>query len=182
MKYYPRLGLYKASNLTFNPSTLDAYSYGYWRFVARVEGVVIFNNYRYSNSTSKHQYKVRSLLKSLGIKIDIEAPFPNGISRIKSLSDLVYEAEIQLCNEFLESEINKQERAERARFRRKAKNLESYLDNIVHFNDYEIKPKSEFGFYDSIAVHQVVGDIERDVNEAINTFVNHGYSNIVFYI
>lgn len=71
MKYYSRSKIYKASNVTFNAETCEAYSYGWWKFVARINGFVVFNNYRYSNSTSKHQSKVRSLMSELGIKIDL---------------------------------------------------------------------------------------------------------------
>ena len=63
MKLVKRKNIYMASNynLTFNPVTLEAHSYKWWKFVAKVEGKVIFNNYWYSVSTSKHQNKVREL-------------------------------------------------------------------------------------------------------------------------
>tara|TARA_R100000773_G_C4191385_1_gene97176 strand:- start:347 stop:811 length:465 start_codon:yes stop_codon:yes gene_type:complete len=73
MKYYTRLKKYKASNvsLTIEPK-LEAYSYAWWLFVVRYKGLVIFNNTNYSNSTNKHQSKVRDVLDDLNIKIDIE--------------------------------------------------------------------------------------------------------------
>ena len=73
MKYYTRLKEYKASNvsLTIEPK-LEAYSYAWWLFVVRYKGLVIFNNTNYSNSTNKHQSKVRNVLNDLNIKIDIE--------------------------------------------------------------------------------------------------------------
>lgn len=76
MRHYKRSNEYRASNVTFNPETKQAYSYGWWRFVDVINGKVVFNNYSYSVSTSGHQSKVRSLLRSLGIQIDlfIEAP------------------------------------------------------------------------------------------------------------
>lgn len=70
MKYYPKLKLYKASNVTFNPETLEAWSYNWWQFVKLINGMVVFNNYNYSNSTCKHQSKVRGVLNDLGINID----------------------------------------------------------------------------------------------------------------
>ena len=73
MKYYKRLKEYKASNvsLTVEPR-LEAYSYGWWLFVVKYKGLVIFNNTYYSSSTNGHQAKVRGVLSNLNIKIDIE--------------------------------------------------------------------------------------------------------------
>lgn len=71
MKFYSRLNVYKASNVSFNPDTIAAYSYGWWKFVSVINGKVIFNNYNYSPSTNKHQHKVRRLMAELGIDIDL---------------------------------------------------------------------------------------------------------------
>jgi len=71
MKHFKRLNVYKASNVEFIPETCRAYSYDWWRFVDKVDGLVIFNNHRYSPSTGQHQRKVRQLLDRLGIEIDL---------------------------------------------------------------------------------------------------------------
>ncbi len=55
-------GVYKASNVTFDPNAMTATSYDWWRFVQKVDDKIIFNDYRYSNTTSKHQHKVLRLL------------------------------------------------------------------------------------------------------------------------
>lgn len=122
MKYYKRLGIYKASNVTFDPKTLEAHSYRWWKFVAVVEGKVIFNNYRYSVSTSKHQRKVRQLLFELGIKIDISMPLPKGINS-SSLEDLILIAEEYLCDEYLYKTIRAQERYQEKKEAAKRKQL-----------------------------------------------------------
>lgn len=79
MKQLKKSGIYKAANVTFNPETNEAYSYAWWRFVGVVNGRVIFNNYRYSVTTAKHQSKVRSLMAQLGIEIDHEFACPKGL-------------------------------------------------------------------------------------------------------
>lgn len=127
MKYMKRAGVYKASNVTFNPETFNAYSYTWWRFVAKVDGVIIFNNHRYSPSTGKHQHKVRSLLIDLGVKVDITAPFPNGI-REDSLESIILQAEENLCDLFLEDESKRISRNEKAAIRRL--NLKANIRNI----------------------------------------------------
>lgn len=88
MKYYQKANLYKASNVTFNPSTCEAYSYGWWRFVERISGQLVFNRYRYSNSTCKHQLKVWRLLRTLGLTIDIEIEAPQGLQDLGSAISL----------------------------------------------------------------------------------------------
>lgn len=199
MKFMKRKQIYQASsyNVTFDPKTCSAFSYKWWKFVGIVEGKVIFNNYRYSVSTSKHQSKVRSLLNELNIKIDIEMPLPRGLpgswrksyamgdtvtDSNASLSSLIQDAEEYLCDKFLANQLKIQERNERAKIKRFQKKLEHYLDSVVHFRDYEIKPRSQFGKYNKIAVHQVVDDIENDVSNALHSFHRDGFGNIVFYV
>jgi len=120
MKFYSRAGIYKASNVTFNPTTKDAYSYSWWRFVGVVEGVLIFNDFNYSASTIKHQYKVRRLMESLGINPDLTLSLPRGIRHDQTLEELIVEGEEQLCNEFLHQEELKIRRAERRAEKRAA--------------------------------------------------------------
>jgi len=75
MKYMVRAKVYRASNVTFNPETMEAYSYAWWLFVKRIGQLNVFNSYRYSSATSGHQAGVRRLLGELGIQIhaDIKA-------------------------------------------------------------------------------------------------------------
>lgn len=71
MKLFKRDNIYKASNVTFNPESHTAYSYNWWAFVKRINGFLVFNNVYYSNTTCKHQSKVRALLRDLGLEIDL---------------------------------------------------------------------------------------------------------------
>ena len=75
MKLIKRTGIYKASNLEFNPITVQATSYGWWIFSTKFNGKVIFNSHRYSPSTGKQQGKVTSLMAQLGISIDLKLRF-----------------------------------------------------------------------------------------------------------
>ena len=184
MKLMKRTGIYKASNVSFDPTKISAYSYAWWKFVGVVEGKVIFNNFRYSPSTGKHQYKVRSLLEELGIKIDMHIPLRRGLQVYEDLETLFLEAETELCDEFLENEIKKQERYQRTKARKVKAKLEDYLENSVAFRDYEILPTIRFGHYNKVAVHQVV-DVEtlkQDVDNALYNFHRDGFGNIVFYV
>lgn len=51
---------------TFNPETFEAHSYRWWLYVKKFGDRVIFNNYSYSKSTSKHQGDMWKLLRDLG--------------------------------------------------------------------------------------------------------------------
>lgn len=131
MKLMKRSGIYKSNNVTFNPETLDAHSYSWWRFVAIVEGKVIFNNYRYSVTTAKHQSKVRSIMADLGIKINIEMPLPRGIRHDQTLAELIVEAEETLCDQLLKQEIKREERNRLATIRRREKAYQNELAKQV---------------------------------------------------
>ena len=117
MKYMKRAKIYKSNNVTFNPETCEAHSYKWWKFVHRVDGVVIFNNHNYSNTTSKHQSKVRSLLNELNIKIDIIAPFPGGIPN-ESIENLILMAEENTCDSFISEQAKVIRRSENAKAKR----------------------------------------------------------------
>lgn len=82
VKYYSRLHMFKASNCWFNPETFEAQSYDWWVFVKKVKGKVVFNNYSYSPTTNGHQGIVRSLLRELGVKIDIEVSVNGGLQNL----------------------------------------------------------------------------------------------------
>lgn len=81
MKHFKRANIYKASNVTFNPETCEAISYDWWTFTKLVNGKLVFNNHGYSNSTRKHQYKVRRLLSELGLEVDLTVDVPGGLQR-----------------------------------------------------------------------------------------------------
>ena len=68
MKYYKRLKVYKSSNNLFNPETMEAHSYSWWKYVQRWDNKVFFNWHSYSNSTCRHQWKTNRVLHDLNIK------------------------------------------------------------------------------------------------------------------
>lgn len=70
MKYYTRLREYKASNVILSIDKCYAYSYNWWKFLTKVNGLVVFNNASYSPSTSGHQSKVSSQISGK-ITIDL---------------------------------------------------------------------------------------------------------------
>lgn len=109
MKHCSRSNLYKASNVYFNPILRQAASYNWWVFVKVIEGRLVFNNYNYSNTTIRHQWKVKRLLETLNIKIDLEMPVPNGLQTIETLEECILVAEEHLCDKMLNEKIKAQE-------------------------------------------------------------------------
>jgi hypothetical protein len=71
MKFSKKHTRYEASNVSLNLETLEAFSYDWWQFLKLINGKLVFNNYSYSNTTCKHQQKVRRVLDEKGIKIDV---------------------------------------------------------------------------------------------------------------
>jgi hypothetical protein len=127
MKYYPSKKLFLASNVTFSAERIEAYSYSWWKFVAIIDGLVVFNNYRYSTTTSGHQWKVRKLMQDLRIRVDIEAPFREGLQELPKDKpyNLIQDAEERLCEAFLKDEEKKIRRAEKALKRKLNKKIEA---------------------------------------------------------
>lgn len=72
LKYFKTLKIYKNSTdtVSFNPETLEGRSYR-WTFCYPLKGTktVIFNTYKWSHTTSCHQNAVRSILRTLEIKV-----------------------------------------------------------------------------------------------------------------
>ena len=139
MKYFKRLKIYKdySGNNTFNPETLEAYSYRWWKYIGVVEGKTVFNNFRYSVTTAKHQRNAISLLKELGIKIDIYMPIPSGLQHGQSLAELVLEAEEQLCLDFLNKQAKAIDQYQRAKARKEAKRLAEFTIRAASHESHE---------------------------------------------
>lgn len=82
LKYFTRSNMYKASNVSFNPVTKEAFSYDWWKFTKMIDGKLVFNNYTYSSTTNRHQSKVRSLLSTLRVKIKYTIEAPKGLDNL----------------------------------------------------------------------------------------------------
>lgn len=75
MKYFKRAGIYKASNLDFNPETGLGHSYDWYEITKVIKGQLVLNTFNYSATTIKHHNKLWKLLKQLGLEfITVEAP------------------------------------------------------------------------------------------------------------
>jgi len=68
---------------------MKAFSYDWWQFVALVNGKVVFNDYNYSNATCKHQSKVRGMLHTLGINIDITVSCSKGLQSKEAMDSII---------------------------------------------------------------------------------------------
>jgi hypothetical protein len=119
LKYYKKSKIYKNSTDTvnFDPKTYNAYSYNWWRFVAKIDGKIIFNNYNYSPTTLRHQRYVRKLLYELKIKVDHVVWIKNGIEN-QSIKELIYESEEYFCHKFLAEKLAAQEKYQRLKERK----------------------------------------------------------------
>lgn len=183
MKQLKRSGIYKAANVNFDPARMTAFSYDWWQFVAKVRGKIVFNEYGYSNSTRKHQSKVRSVMRELGIEPDLYVSFRANMAGM-GMSDIRAAHKAQQKADAEYAEQKRIERNRRAAYRRKVKRLEDYLENQCAFRDYDILPAKRFGSVNKVAVHQRVDmkTMESDVENAIQGFHRDGFGSIVFYV
>ncbi len=113
VRYFERAGIYKGSNFTFNPKTLTAYSYDWWRFVEKIGSRIVFNDFRYSNTTARHQWKIKNLLRDLGIHVDMELEAPGGLQNLNSAIELYRERIVTLQLEILKKGTKKAKNLER---------------------------------------------------------------------
>lgn len=101
MKHFKKANIYKNStgSNTFHPSKNEAYSYDWWCYFKDFNGVKVFNSYTYSNTTSKHQNSLLSLLDDLGYNVDHfwDIECPEGLQDLKGLDSGIelYKTRIQ---------------------------------------------------------------------------------------
>lgn len=81
-------GVYKASNVTFDTRTNTAVSYDWWAFCRVIDGVLVFNEYPYSKTTQRHQYKVKRLLEQLWLEVGLFVNVEESLKATNSLTDL----------------------------------------------------------------------------------------------
>jgi hypothetical protein len=137
MKFYKTLNQYKASNVMFDVDTLKAFSYQHWCFVREVNGKLVFNNHAYSNTTQRHQQKVRRLLDSLGLTIDLEVDSRPSLNSsdwqeasIKSLEYKIKEVQAQLENPKRHKRLDRERLDRIAELKSEMRVLVEFLESI----------------------------------------------------
>ncbi len=130
MKYMSKTGIYKASNVIFNPTTIEAISYNWWSFVKKIKGKVVFNDYNYSNTTRRHQYKVKQLMHELGIKIDLIVKVDEGLQHMKSIKEVNERQRITLNHLACIEESKKLARNKKAKEKRAAAKLKNQYPEL----------------------------------------------------
>jgi hypothetical protein len=89
MKKLKSKNIYKASNVTFDADKVSAHSYVWWEFVKVIQGQVVFNCYKYSPTTQRHQRKVEGLMNDLGINIDLVVNVKQSLSDFETLKSVI---------------------------------------------------------------------------------------------
>ena len=160
MKYMPRKKIWSGSNRknTFNAETFEGRSYGHWLYVMKAKGgKVLFNWYRYSVTTTGHQYEMASFLRSeFGIKesdiirLDQHASLDRGI-----FMDTQYE------RLFL-AEVRSKRKGMRAEF------LKTQLETIKQMKA-EIKVLRKLGAKTSYPVDEIKARVTADETKRLET-------------
>ncbi len=138
LKFFKRLNVYKNSTNTvsFNPVLQEAWSYN-WKFLSKVEGMLVFNDYVWSVTTSCHQSAVSALLRELGLKyirVDLGSERPE--RRTKETVKKLYK------NMFsLEIEIQTSKRIDTYAYQNKVNRLKNLQENILKIESISKKFK-----------------------------------------
>lgn len=118
MPFQSRNEIFKGSNgkNKFDPAVFEARSYDHWCYVKKIKGKVVFNWYKYSNTTTGHQYEMNRLLEELGIKVYLKVNMGNSLSHfttdaLKPMYRAMFELEIALKRPNSKPETNKARRA-----------------------------------------------------------------------
>lgn len=118
MPFQSRNKVFKGSNgkNTFNPLTFEARSYDHWCYVMKIKGKVVFNWYKYSNTTTGHQYEMSRLLKELGVKAYLKVRMGSSLTHFKSealepMYREMFELEVALNRKNSNPRSNKERRA-----------------------------------------------------------------------
>lgn len=127
-----RTGIYKASNVTFDPNTMTAQSYAWWDFVKVINGKLVFNDYNYSPTTNRHQRKVRALLRELNVIPNMTIEAPDGLQHDLTSSIQYYRNKIQkIIDDMIKPRARKAKNAERAelaeRYKEKIRQIEELI-------------------------------------------------------
>ena len=113
MAYQPRKKLFKGTNNYFDPVSMKAVSYGWWTYVTKIKGKVVFNDYNYSVTTSGHQNTMRYLLKQLGIKVDVWVNMAQSLTQfethaLRPVYQKLYQLEIEVNRKNSRKDKNKE--------------------------------------------------------------------------
>ncbi len=125
MQYKKRARVWTNST---NRVTLDvvnktATSYDWWVFLKEFDGILVFNNYSYSNTTAKHQRDVRRKLRELNIEVNEWVSFVDSLDKFETLEQVFVAQDKQRENDKKDLLIQKERRNRLARERRAALRL-----------------------------------------------------------
>lgn len=115
MNYLVRSEMYVTGNkrCTFNPKTMTAYSYSWWRFVEFIDGKVYFNAFHYSMPTRCHQRAVRQVLNQLGVKyetVSYQCGLQNLAGEINLMQDRIQTLQLLIIKPRTKRQKNKERR------------------------------------------------------------------------
>ena len=88
MKFYPKLGIYKSSNLTFCPEENKAFSYKWYQLLGHIKKTLVLNTFAYSPTTGRHISKLRKVLDNANIKYTT-AQIPEGLQSASALTSAI---------------------------------------------------------------------------------------------
>jgi hypothetical protein len=182
LMYRKRDNVYKNSTgtcMVYNfPDKKEVYatSYRHWHFLKNINGLIVFNNYSYSNSTSAHQSLVKELLYKK-IKIDVIVNQRQSLSQGIDLHPF-YETKI-LCEIKLSKKGLRDKTKKRLEYQ--IKTASQYIEKLVKakivkaYKKYEIDIlRSELTKQENARLNRLRDDAKdlRDKKQALKSEMN----------
>ena len=69
----------KTNYVLLTEGMLSAFSYNWWRYLRVIDDKVVFNRYKYSVTTQRHQRECMELLTEHGIAVDLFVESPKSL-------------------------------------------------------------------------------------------------------
>lgn len=134
MKYYNRLDVYRTSNNEVSIAKQYAYSYSWWKYWTVDNGISIFNNTYYSQSTCKHQREALALIREPDLILyhttaNLTSPDEALKNEIKGIDYEIKQLENAIAKPRSRQSTNERRRAE-------IDQLKTHKQKVIRLRDY----------------------------------------------
>lgn len=163
--FQPRKSRLKSCNgkCTLDIPELKGLSYGYWGICRKINGLMVFNYYSYSNTTNRHQSQIKAWLNALGIAIDLGIEASRGLERYNWAENAISHDAYQIGK--LQAQMK---RGTKAKNIERQKKIEFYQGRISQI--YWVNQSAEN--YEKLTVSQIRSILDNQKQSASFLFEN----------
>lgn len=100
MRYQKELNIWKGHGIILNLNTMEAWSFGWWQFLRKINNVVYFNAFPLNMFMRKHQQYTRRILDNMKINY-VVVKYKAGLQNLKQQEEL-FQQELFLLQDAIE--------------------------------------------------------------------------------